>query len=175
MTALALPRPAAALTDFDIGPISRTMIGVAAFAMTALCAVAVTRWLAGIAPAHPHIRELAIAIHLSAVLPAVPLGGYVLLARKGDARHRMLGKLWLALMVLTALSAIFVQTSGSFSWIHIFVPTTLLASWRVITTARTGRIAAHKRSVVFLYVTGLILPGLFTFLPGRLLGTWLLG
>ena len=167
--------PTLAPQTADIAKAMRILIGVAAIAMTALCTLAVARWFAGLAPDHPHIREIAIALHLSAVLPAVPLGGYVLLARKGDARHRMLGKVWLMLMVITALTAIFVQTSGTFSWIHVFVPTTLVTSWHVIRTARAGRIAQHRRAVVFLYITGLILPGLFTFLPGRLLGTWLLG
>ena len=163
------------LPDNDLSLPTRLIIGIAALTMSALCLLAVTRWLAGIAPSHPHVREFAIMFHLSVVLPAVPLGGYILLARKGDARHRMLGKIWLALMVLTALSAIFVQTGGSFSWIHIFVPTTLFASWRTVATARAGNIRAHKRMIVFTYLFALIIPGLFTFLPGRLMGTWLLG
>ena len=167
-TARAKPR-------FDLTPVSRALIGIAAFVMTMLCALAVSRAIAGIAPAHPYVRNLAIILHLSVVLPAVPLGGYILLSRKGDARHRMLGKIWIALMVLTSITAIFVQTGGTFSWIHIFVPTTLLTCWYTVSAARAGRIVAHKRSIVFLYLTGLIAPGLFTFLPERLMGTWLLG
>ena len=160
---------------FDLSPAARAIIGVAAFVMSMLCAVAVSRALAGIAPFHPYIRNFAIMFHLSMVLPAVPLGGYILLSRKGDAKHRMLGKIWIVLMVMTAITAIFVKTGGTFSWIHIFVPTTLITCWYTVASARAGKIAAHRRSVAFLYVTGLILPGLFTFVPGRLMGTWLLG
>jgi uncharacterized membrane protein len=42
-----------------------------------------------------------------------------------------------------------------------------------IYTARTGRIEKHKRIVKGLYFGALIIAGLFTLLPNRLLGHWL--
>ena len=43
-------------------------------------------------------------------------------------------------------------------------------------TARRGNIPAHKRQLVFTYVTGLVFPGLAAFLlPGRLMNVMLLG
>ena len=92
-------------------------------------------------------------------MPAIPLGAYVLLARKGDARHKQLGKIWLALMLLTAFSAIFITSGGGYGPIHVFIPLTIFSAWRSVATARRGNIPAHKRQLVFTYVTGLVFPG----------------
>ena len=178
MNATTCPSPhriAVARPAFEIAPAWRMVISAAGFAMTTLCLAALTRWIAGFAPDHPHIRDTAVLLHLSAVIPAVPLGAYVLLARKGTSLHKALGKAWVALMLATAISAIFVQTSGSFSWIHIFVPLVLQGCWQIVATARRGDMKGHRLQTIRLYVTALILPGVFTFLPERLLGTWLLG
>ena len=39
----------------------------------------------------------ALIIHLATILPALLLGAYVLIRRKGDRRHKLLGKIWIAL------------------------------------------------------------------------------
>ena len=79
-------------------------------------------------------------------------------------------------ILITATSAIFIQSNGSFSWIHLFVPMTFHAAWKVIATARRGDIQAHKRHLVFTYLTALMLPGVAAFLiPGRLMNVMLLG
>src|SRR3712207_5983152 len=44
----------------------------------------------------------AITIHLATVLPALVLGPFILLRRKGDPMHRRLGTIWMGLMVATA-------------------------------------------------------------------------
>lgn len=167
---------AGAAKSFDIGPVTRAAVAAVAIGFTAATLIALTRGFLGFAPDHPNIRELAIMIHVSTVLPAVPLGGYLLLAPKGGARHKRLGKLWLLLMVVTALSAIFIKTSGSFSPIHIFVPLTLWSSYKVIATARRGDMVGHEKEIVGLYLGALMIPGIVAFaLPGRLMNTWLLG
>lgn len=43
-----------------------------------------------------------------------------------------------------------------------------------IRDARAGRIAAHRRRMLIVYAA-LIIAGLFTMLPSRLLGHWLVG
>ncbi len=161
---------------FDITPLTRALVTVAGTGMSMICLIAIFRGLTGIAPAHSNIRHLAIALHVSTVIPAVPLGAYLLLARKGTPRHKQLGKIWVALMVMTAASAIFIKTSGSFSFSHIFVPLTLMGSWKVIATARAGQLQEHKRQIIGLYLAALMIPGIFAFaLPGRLMNVWLLG
>ncbi len=153
----------------------RTVIAFAATTMTLTVFYAVFRGLTGIAPDHPGMRELAIIIHVATVLPAIPLGGFLLLAPKGTPRHKMLGKIWVALMVTTATAAIFIQTSGSFSFIHIFVPMTFWASYRLIATARAGDMKGHKKEILGLYLGALMIPGIVSMaLPGRLMNVWLL-
>lgn len=70
----------------------------------------------------------AIAIHLLTAIPALPLGAYVLLSRKGDLAHRTLGKIWAALMLVTAIDTFFIrEVTGHIGPIHIFAVVTLTA------------------------------------------------
>jgi uncharacterized membrane protein len=180
MNAITLPfaaKPAAKTNGrFDIGPIARTAVSLACFTMSFAVAVALGKAAFGMVDGLEHYAKLPIMIHVAAVLPTVPLGGWLLLAKKGTALHKQLGKVWLVLMLITATSAIFIQTSGSFSWIHLFVPMTFHAAWKVMATARRGDIQAHKRHLVFTYLTALMLPGIAAFMiPGRLMNVMLLG
>ncbi len=181
MTALANPdaalRPLRPASGFDLGPLGRAATGLVGVGFTSACLLAAIRFAAGIAPSHPNSVNLAVIVHVATVLPAVPLGAWLMLSRKGTPRHKQLGKLWLALMVLTALSALFIRqvNGGQFSPIHLFVPLTLHGAWKAIATARRGDIAAHKKGLVGMYLGALTIPGLFAFMPGRLMGTWLLG
>jgi uncharacterized membrane protein len=116
-------------------------------------------------------------VHLTAVLPAIPLGAWLLLSRKGTPTHKLMGKVWVALMVATAISALFIRSlnDGSFSWIHIFVPLTLHGAWLIVSSARKGDIAAHRKHTARLYLLALIIPGAFAFLPDRVMGILMLG
>ncbi len=179
MTTLALPftaSAAAAKPGFDIGPVARTLVSIACFTMCFFVAIALGRAAFGLVDNLHHYAKLPVIIHVASVLPAIPLGGFLLLARKGTTLHKRLGKLWLVLMLITATSAIFIQSSGGFSFIHIFVPITFHAAWKTIATARKGDIAGHKKHLVFTYLTALMIPGIVAFaIPGRLMNTMLLG
>lgn len=171
--AAASARPAA---GFEIGPVARTAVSLACFTMSFAVVVALGKAALGMVENLHHYAKLPVIIHVIAVLPTIPLGGWLLLARKGTALHKRLGKVWLVLMLITATSAIFIQSSGGFSWIHLFVPMTFHAAWKVMATARRGDIQAHKRHLVFTYLTALMLPGIAAFLvPGRLMNVMLLG
>lgn len=161
---------------FAIGPIARSLVSVAGFAMTFLCLIALGRGALGLVPNLEFYNKLPIVIHVATVLPCIPLGLYVLLAGKGTPRHRMLGKVWLLLMLATATSAIFIQSSGGFSPIHIFVPITFHAAWKTVATARKGDIAGHKKHLVTTYLTALMIPGIAAFaIPGRLMNVMMFG
>lgn len=183
MNALTLPfvakaaRPVAKpAANFDIGPVARTAVSLTCFTMSFAVAAALGKAALGMVDNLHLYAKLPIIIHVAAVLPAIPLGGWLMLARKGTSLHKQLGKLWLVLMLITATSAIFIQTSGSFSPIHLFVPMTFHAAWKVMATARAGDIKAHKRHLVFTYLTALMLPGIAAFMiPGRLMNVMLLG
>jgi uncharacterized membrane protein len=113
---------------------------------------------------------LPVVIHLATVVPAVPLGGYVLFRRKGDQLHRILGRIWVVLMLVTAISSFWL----SLSFIHIFSVLILvsvpLSLWRI----SKGDVVGHRRSMEGMYI-GLVVAGAFAFIPGRFLGTLLFG
>ena len=103
MTSLAAPLPpsstrAARTTRFDIGPVTRTIVSLACFTMTFACVVALGKAALGMVDGLEHYAKLPIIIHVATVLPAIPLGGYLLLAPKGTPLHKSLGKVWLVLM-----------------------------------------------------------------------------
>ena len=163
-------------SSLDISPLQRLLVGTVATTFTLAALYAIARGVLGLAPEHANARHLAIVFHVATVLPAIPLGGYLLLAPKGSRSHKMLGKIWVILMVTTALSAIFIQTGGSFSFIHIFVPMTLIASYKLVAKARRGDMKGHKKEILSLYLGALTIPGIVAFaLPGRLMNVWLFG
>jgi len=115
---------------------------------------------------------LAIQIHVAAVVPAAILGAYMFWARKGTPVHRLLGKVWLGLMLAAALSSFFIHTINlllGFSPIHLLSVYVLYASWWAIRAARLHRIREHKLNVIGMYVGGIVVAGGFTLLPGRLM------
>ena len=174
--ALSLANIATPKTRFDVHPVLRIFIALVAITMTALCTYAMAGVIGGFAAEHPNLSALPIKLHLMAVLPAIPLGGYLLIAPKGTAMHKQLGKVWVALMVATAITAVFIRPGGDFSWIHIFVPVTLHGAWKIFATARRGDIAGHKKHLVTFYLLALTVPGIAAFaIPGRVMNVLTFG
>jgi uncharacterized membrane protein len=124
---------------------------------------------------------LPVLIHLATVLPAIPLGIFVLLRRKGDRLHKIAGRVWMALMLTTAIASLFIHSINStdnffgLSPIHLFSFLTLWSVPSSIYYARTGNILAHKQSVTGLFIGGLVIAGMFSFMPGRFMWLWLFG
>ena len=115
---------------------------------------------------------LAVQIHVFTVAPASLIGGWMLMARKGTRLHKMLGRLWLFLMAVTAVSSFFIheiRLLGPYSPIHLLSVVTLISCFIVVWSARTKRLAIHKRTVQGLYFGAIGLAGLFTLLPGRIM------
>jgi uncharacterized membrane protein len=114
-------------------------------------------------------------VHLSAILPALPLGAVMLLRRKGDRMHRLLGRIWATLMLIAAAASFGIHgVIGHLSPIHILSAITLIGIPRAIWDARHGRIARHRRTMTIVYA-GLVVAGYFTLIPTRLLGHFLFG
>ncbi len=125
--------------------------------------------------------SLPLILHLATVLPAIPLGIFILLRRKGDRLHKILGRVWMGLMLFTAVDTLFIHSinhSDTFfglSPIHFF---SFLTIWSVpysVFNAMRGNIEAHRRSVTGLFIGGLVVAGLFAFLPGRFMWLWVFG
>lgn len=114
----------------------------------------------------------AVHIHLAATILALALGAFMLIRRKGTWSHRLLGWLWVALMLTAAISSFWITglTGGGFSPIHILSVVVLVSVPAAIFAIRNGRVNAHRRAMQILFFSGLVLPGLLTLLPGRLLG-----
>lgn len=121
--------------------------------------------------------SLAIQIHIVAALVALCLGIWMFTRRKGDKAHRLGGKIFLVFMLMTATSAIFIRqiNEGSFSWIHIFVPVTFIAAWEAVYYIRKGNIRHHKRAVSGMFFGALLIPGLLSMMPGRLMHVIIFG
>jgi uncharacterized membrane protein len=114
-----------------------------------------------------------ILVHTFAAFTAIALGAGMFLARKGTSSHRIAGRGWVALMLVTAVSSFWIQTKGHFSLTHLLsvaVPLMLAAG---VYFALTRRIVRHQRMMIGIYALGLGLAGLFTLLPHRLLGRML--
>ena len=119
-----------------------------------------------------HLTPL-ISAHALAAGLALPLGAIILSRRKGDSTHRWMGRVWFALMTFVAAGSFGIRVSGHYSWIHGLSAFTLAMLALGLYMARTGRIEKHKRIFQGLYFGALIITGLFTLLPNRLLGHWL--
>ena len=114
-----------------------------------------------------------IVVDASAAVAALALGAAMLAARKGTRLHRFAGRGWVALMLLAALSSFWIRSSGSFSWIHILSVLVPVLLAKGVWYAVTGRISGHRRTMSAVYAGGLVIAGLFTLLPSRLLGQML--
>ena len=116
--------------------------------------------------------------HAITALVAVIMGSIQLISAKGTKQHQVLGYLWVSMMMYVSISSFFIseiQLWGAFSPIH------LLSAWTVVTLctgiyfARTGNIKVHQLNMQLLYGLSLILTGLFTLLPNRVMGQMLFG
>ncbi len=118
-------------------------------------------------------------LHLVTVGPAALIGTYLFIRRKGTAKHRLLGKIYMALMFFTGLVTLFMPAAigtrwlGHFGFIHLFSLLTLYAVPAAYFAARRGDIAAHKGPMIGLFIGGVLIAGTFAFMPGRTLHNWL--
>jgi uncharacterized membrane protein len=117
-----------------------------------------------------------ILIHVIAALVALGLGALVFLRRKGTVTHGWMGRAWAVLMLVVAISSFWITgKDGQYSWIHgISVFVTIAIPYAVYFAMR-GRIQRHRQLMTGLYIGGLVVAGLFSFSPDRILGQMLWG
>jgi len=114
----------------------------------------------------------AIPVHAFAAMTAFMLGVVQLAAPKGTLPHRTLGWIWVCLMLAVAISSFWIheiRLVGPWSPIHllsIFVLITVpLAVWK----AHRHQVTDHRRIMISIFSGALVIAGLFTLLPGRIM------
>jgi len=119
-----------------------------------------------------------IQIHAFAAVTAFAVGVVQLSRTKGDGPHRMAGYVWVGLMLLIAASSFWIHGINQwrgFSLIHALSLWVLFFAPVAVILARRGNIRAHKRSMIGLFAGALIIAGVFTFVPGRIMHAVLFG
>lgn len=120
-----------------------------------------------------------IQVHAAAAIAALILGAVQLWLPKGTSRHRRLGWLWSGLIALVAASSFWISRErfsfGPFSWIHGLSLFTLVMLPTGIWAAHRGQIRRHRATMISLFISALVITGLFTLWPGRLMGRVLFG
>ena len=120
-------------------------------------------------------------LHLATVIPAFALGAFQLLRRKGTPIHKLLGKIYMILMLATAFITLAMPAQvgprvlGHFGFIHIFSLLALVNVPTAYIAIRRGNIKLHRANMISLYVGGILIAGAFAFSPGRMLHEWLFG
>src|SRR6266404_364171 len=106
----------------------------------------------------------AVQLHVATVVPAFLLGTWqIFFSRKGAPWHRAAGYLYLTLMTISSVAALFIHTimpNGpfhGFSPIHLFVPLTLSGVVGALYYGRRHDIKAHRRSMLGVYIGGLLI------------------
>ncbi|RYD55903.1 MAG: hypothetical protein EOP60_05555 [Sphingomonadales bacterium] len=115
--------------------------------------------------------------HLVTIVLALALTPVMLLRRRGDRPHRLLGTLWVVAMIATAALSfnLRVINTGQFSLIHLLSAWTLIQAPLIWWSARTHRVTMHRRTVRGMVLGALLIAGFFTFPFDRLMGHWLFG
>lgn len=119
-----------------------------------------------------------IPVHALAAMAAVILGGIQLSMKKGGLFHKQLGRIWVGLMLVVSFSSFFIHEIklwGVYSPIHLLSLWTIVSVGLGIYFVRVGNIKRHQQVMIALYVFALILTGLFTLLPGRVMNQVIFG
>lgn len=114
----------------------------------------------------------AIQVHAFAAMAAFALGIVQLTAPKGTLPHRTLGYVWIALMAVVAGTSFWihdVRMWGPWSAIHLLSIVTLAMLPLAVLHARRHRVMAHRNAMISMFAGALVVAGLFTFLPGRIM------
>ena len=113
-----------------------------------------------------------IPLHAIMAMIAIILGGIQLFMKKGGVIHKLLGRIWVSLMLIVAISSIFIHEIklwGAYSPIHLLSLWTIFSLGLGIYLVRVGNIKRHKQVMIALYFFALILTGFFTLMPGRVM------
>ncbi len=120
----------------------------------------------------------AIPLHAFAAMAAFVLGVVQLAAPKGTLPHRTLGWIWVCLMMVVALSSFWIhqiRLLGPWSPIHLLSIFTLAILPLGVWKARHHQVTGHRRIMIFTFAGALVVAGLFTLVPGRIMHAVIFG
>jgi uncharacterized membrane protein len=120
----------------------------------------------------------AIPVHAFAAMAALALGIVQFAAPKGTLPHRTVGWIWVALTVAVAASSFWVhqlRLFGPWSPIHLLSILVLVLLPIAVVSAHRHHVSRHRRIMIGVFSGGLVVAGLFTFLPGRIMHAVILG
>ena len=111
---------------------------------------------------------MTITSHLLLAILAVGFGFKNLLSTKGGLTHKIIGWIWVTLMMYVAISSFWIKelNNGLYSWIHLLSIWVIVSLTLSIYFIRKKKVLLHKIFMVGNFI-GLTLAGIFTILPGR--------
>lgn len=115
---------------------------------------------------------LVVQLHAFSAMAALAVGIVQFLSLKGNLPHRTLGWIWVALMVTVALSSFWIheiRLIGPWSPIHLLSIFALIMLPLGVWYARRHRVSGHQITMISIFTGGLVIAGLFTFAPRRIM------
>ena len=120
----------------------------------------------------------AIPLHAFAAMTAFALGVIQFAAPKGTLPHRTIGWIWVGLMGMVAVSSFWIhqiRLVGPWSPIHLLSIFTLVVLPLGVWRAHRHRVTDHRRIMILIFSGALVVAGLFTLVPGRIMHTVVFG
>ena len=114
----------------------------------------------------------AIPVHAFAAMAAFVLAVIQFAAPKGTLPHRTIGWIWVVLMLAVAASSFWIHQIklwGPWSPIHLLSIFTLVMLPLGVWYAHSHRVVDHRRIMIGIFCGALVIAGLFTLLPGRIM------
>ena len=120
----------------------------------------------------------AIPLHAFAAMAALALGIVQFAAPKGTLPHRTIGWIWVVLMAAVAVSSLWIhqiRLLGPWSPIHLLSIMVLVLLPIAVVSAHRHHVRRHSRIMIGIFSGGLVIAGLFTLLPGRIMHAVIFG
>jgi uncharacterized membrane protein len=120
----------------------------------------------------------AIPVHAFAAMAALVLGVVQFAAPKGTLPHRTIGWIWVVLMAAVAASSFGIhqlRLLGPWSPIHLLSILVLVLLPIAVVSAHRHDVRHHRRIMIGIFSGGLVVAGLFTLLPGRIMHAVIFG
>ena len=118
---------------------------------------------------------LTMTLHLLTIATAAMLGTFQMFRGKSTPSHRLLGRIYMALMLTTAVISLFTPAAvgplfiAHFGAIHLLSFVVFYCVPSAYFAAPAHNIRAHKAAMIGAYFGGILVAGAFTLAPGRFL------